>query len=110
VKSIIAIFAIAAILATGVVLTTTTQQALADKVGPNGPCPCPPGEDVNKQGALGEFYSKDGRATYYGGISGTEFGGSISDNAKSQPGLIGSNTAFYGSGECHGKVPEACLP
>ena len=50
--------------ALGAVVTTlssTAQQALADKVGPNGPP-----EDQNKQGALGEFYSKDGRDTYFG--------------------------------------------
>jgi hypothetical protein len=53
VKSTIAIFAIAAILATTVVMMTTTiQQALADKVGPNG-------EDENKQGGMGEFLSQN---------------------------------------------------
>jgi hypothetical protein len=52
VKLTIAIFAIGAIVATTVVMMTTIQQALADKVGPNG-------EDENKQGRMGEFLSHD---------------------------------------------------
>jgi hypothetical protein len=100
----IAIFAVAAILATTVVMTTATQQALADKVGPNGPP-----EDQNKQGALGEFFSKDGRDTYFGGATGQQFGQERGNIASSTPGILGSNTAYYGSGECHGKVPDACI-
>jgi hypothetical protein len=100
-KVTIAIFAVAAILAITGVTTTTIQQASADKVGPLG-------EDANKQGGLGEFYSKDGRNTYFGGISGQGFGQERASIASSTPGIIGSNTAFYGSGECHGKVPDAC--
>ena len=113
-KVTIAIFAVAAILATGV-MTTTIQQASADRVGPNCPItdPCPPGdptrEDRFTQGGLGEFYSKQGKESYYGpDITGKQFGQSLSNNAKSDPGIIGSNTAYYGSGECHGKVPAAC--
>lgn len=72
-KVTIAIFAVAAILATTGVMTTTMQQASADRVGPN--CPCPPGnEDQLTQGGLGEFFSKQGRDTYFGGVSGHEFG------------------------------------
>jgi hypothetical protein len=100
----IAALLIGAIGAVVTALSVTAQQVLADKVGPNGPP-----EDQNKQGGLGEFYSKDGRDTYFGGASGKEFGGVRSDIAKSQPGIIGSNTAYYGSGECHGKVPDACI-
>ena len=104
----IAIFAVAAILATTGVMTTTIQQASADRVGPN--CPCPPGnEDQLTQGGIGEFYSKQGRDTYYGGISGQGFGESLSNNAKSDSEVIGANTAFYGSGECHSdREKEAC--
>lgn len=108
----IAIFAAAAILATTVVMTTATQQALADRVGPN----CAPGAPVGTcpenqltQGGLGEFFSKQGKETYYGSdITGKQFGQERGDIASSNPGIIGSNTAFYGSGECHGKVPQVC--
>ena len=110
-KVTIAIFAVAAILATSVLMTTTTtQQALADRVGPN----CEPDDqecDENRftQGGLGEFYSKEGKESYYGSdITGQRFGQERSDAASSTPGVIGSNTAFYGSGECHGRVPDAC--
>jgi hypothetical protein len=107
-KVTIAIFAVAAILATTVLVTTTAQQALADRVGPN--CPCPPGnEDRFTQGGLGEFYSKEGKESYFGpDITGKQFGQERGNIASSNPGVIGSNTAFYGSGECHGRVPEAC--
>jgi hypothetical protein len=57
-KASIAIFAVAAILATTVIMTTTIQQASADKVGPK------PGENNVDQGALGEYFSKDGRDYY----------------------------------------------
>jgi hypothetical protein len=115
-KVTIAIFAIAAILATtGVMTTTTTQQASADRVGPNCPTtnPCPPGdptrEDRFTQGGLGEFYSKEGKESYFGSdITGRQFGQERGNIASSTPGVIGSNTAYYGSGECHGKVPDAC--
>jgi hypothetical protein len=101
-KVTIAIFAVAAILATTVIMTTTIQQASADKVGPND-------EDQLTQGGLGEFYSKQGKETYYGSdITGQKFGQDRAGFASSIPGIIGSNTAFYGSGECHGKVPDAC--
>jgi hypothetical protein len=90
--------------ALGAVVTTlssTAQQALADKVGPLG-------EDAIKQGGLGEFYSKDGKTLYFG-VDGKTFGDVRSDIAsQSEPGILGSNTAFYGSGECHGPVPDAC--
>ena len=42
------------------ILSGTTQQALADKVGPH------PDEDNVKQGAMGEYFSKDGREAYGG--------------------------------------------
>jgi hypothetical protein len=109
-KVTIAIFAVAAILATTGVMTTTIQQASADKVGPN----CKPEapncrEDQLDQGALGEFYSKEGRDTYYGGVSGEGFGDVRSDFASSDSELIGANTAYYGSGECHSdREPKAC--
>ena len=107
-KVTIAIFAVAAILATTGVMTTTMQQASADRVGPN--CPCPPGnEDQLTQGGLGEFFSKQGRDTYFGGVSGHEFGQVRSDIASSDSEVIGANTAFYGSGECHSdREPQAC--
>jgi hypothetical protein len=111
-KVLIAIFAAAAILAISVLMTTTTQQALADRVGPN----CEPDDQVGEcdenrftQGGLGEFYSKQGKESYYGSdITGQRFGQERSNAASSVPGIIGSNTAFYGSGECHGRVPDAC--
>ena len=104
-KVTIAMFAVAAMLATAVITTAAIQQALADKVGPNGAK-----EDQLKQGGLGEFYSKAGKSTYFKGISGHDFGQSLSGNAKSSPNLIGANTAYYGSGECHSKKhPEACV-
>jgi hypothetical protein len=104
------LFLIAALLigAVGIAVSSTGQQALADKVGPN--CPCPPGnEDQLTQGGLGEFYSKQGKETYFGpDITGQQFGQERGNIASSNPGVIGSNTAYYGSGECHGKVPDAC--
>jgi hypothetical protein len=104
-RVVIVIFAIAAILATTVITTTTIQQALADRVGPNGAR-----EDQLPQGGLGEFYSKKGKETYFGSdITGRQFGQDRSSIASSLPGVIGSNTAYYGSGECHGKVPDACI-
>ena len=82
-------------------ISITAQQAVADKVAPTG-------EDKNKQGGLGEFYSKDGKDNYYG-TDGKGFGDQRSDLASQlEPGTIGSNTGYYGSGECHGKVPDAC--
>jgi hypothetical protein len=75
-KVTIAVFAVAAILATSVLMTTTTQQALADRVGPLG-------EDRITQGGLGEFYSREGRDTWFGGVSGQQFGGVRSDIASS---------------------------
>jgi hypothetical protein len=93
-KGTIAIFTVAAILATSVLMTTTTQQALADKVGPND-------EDEFKQGGLGEFYSKEGKDFYFGGEdgekSGEEFGDERSDIAKSDSEVIGANSAYYDS-------------
>ncbi len=96
-------FLIAAILvaALGIAAGNMAQRALADKVAPTG-------EDANKQGGLGEFFSKQGKDSYYG-VDGHEFGKVRSDFAKSSPNLIGANTAYYGSGECHSdKHPEAC--
>jgi hypothetical protein len=100
---------LAAILATTGVMTTTIQQASADRVGPN--CPCPPGnEDRFTQGGLGEFYSKQGKESYFGSdTTGEQFGQERAGIASDTPGAIGSNTAYYGSGECHGKVPDACI-
>jgi hypothetical protein len=102
-KVTIAIFAVVALLATTVLMTTTTQQALADKVGPLG-------EDALTQGGLGEFYSKEGKEHYYGeGTSGQEFGEQRSDIANSDSEVIGANSAYYASGECHSdREKEAC--
>jgi hypothetical protein len=105
----IAVFAIAAILATTVVITTTTQQALADKVSPN----CKPEapkcrEDQLTQGGLGEFFSNEGKNTYYG-VEGHQFGDVRSDIASSDSEVIGANSAYYASGECHSdREPKAC--
>jgi hypothetical protein len=110
-KVTITIFAVAAILATTVIMTTTIQQALADKVSPN----CKPGapqckEDQLTQGGLGEFYSNEGKETYYGSdVGGQVFGDVRSDFASSDSELIGANTAYYGSGDCHSdREPKAC--
>jgi hypothetical protein len=100
------LFLIAALLigAVGIAVSSTGQQALADKVGPNGAK-----EDQVKQGALGEFYSKEGRDIYYGGASGQVFGEVRSDIAKSDSEVIGANSAYYASGECHSdREKEAC--
>jgi hypothetical protein len=71
-------------------------------VGPNG-------EDEITQGGLGEFYSKEGREVHYGGVSGQDFGDIRSDFASSDSELIGANTAYYASGECHSdREREAC--
>ena len=105
-KVTIAIFTVSALLATTVLMTTTTQQALADKVGPGGE-----DEDQLTQGGLGEFFSKEGRETYYGdnGDDGQEFGDQRSDIAKSDSEVIGANSAYYASGECHSdREKEAC--
>jgi hypothetical protein len=86
------LFFIAALLigALGVAVSSTAQQALADKVGPLE-------EDELKQGGLGEFYSKEGKDTYYG-ASGQEF--EVRSNiAKSDSEVIGANSAYYASGE-----------
>jgi hypothetical protein len=100
--------AIAALLVGAVgVLSGTAQQALADKVGPK------PDEDKVKQGAMGEYFSKDGREAYGGEDppTGEEFGQSVQNFAR--PGdqdfghedfgldNLGENFAFYASGECH---------
>ena len=107
------LFFIAALLigALGVAVSSTTQQALADKVSPN----CKPGapqckEDQLPQGALGEFYSNEGKQTYYGSdVSGQVFGDVRSDFASSDSGVIGANSAYYASGECHSdREPKAC--
>jgi hypothetical protein len=98
------LFFIAALLigALGIAVSSTTQQALADKVGPLG-------EDAITQGGLGEFYSKEGRGTYFGGVSGEEFGQVRSNIAKSDSEVIGANSAYYASGECHSdREKEAC--
>jgi hypothetical protein len=109
-KSTIIVIALAITMAVGMVAAGNiiAQRALADKVGPN------PNENNVKQGGLGEYYSKAGKDYYFGTgathtISGHEFGQVRSDFAKSSPNLIGANTAFYGSGECHStKHPEVC--
>jgi hypothetical protein len=89
------LFFIAALLigALGVAVSSTAQQALADRVGPNGEK-----EDQFTQGGLGEFYSKEGKDTYYG-ASGQEFGEVRSNIAKSDSEVIGANSAYYASGE-----------
>ncbi len=102
----IAAFLIAAL---GVAVIGTAELAFADRVGPN----CTPGEmceeDQLRQGALGEFFSKEGREIYYGGVSGQEFGDVRSDFASSDSEVIGANSAYYASGECHSdREPEAC--
>jgi hypothetical protein len=107
VKSI-AIFVIAAMLVTTLAMTTTTQQALADKVGPH------PEENRVRQGGLGEYFSSDGREAY-GGTKGPGHGDATSNFAKpgDQPGgheqfgldSLGENFGFYASGECHARTP-----
>jgi hypothetical protein len=98
-----ATFVIAAILAT-IGISTIAQPALADKVGPH------PDEDRVKQGAIGEYVSKEGREAY-GGSTGREQGDAIQNYAR--PGdregshesfgvdNLGENFSFYASGECH---------
>ena len=90
----LAIVAITALTISIAMMVPIAGTSFADKVGPKG-------EDKYKQGGIGEFYNNEGRADYYGGISGRDFGDSISDNANSAPETIGANTAFYASGECH---------
>lgn len=94
----LAIIAITAIIASISMMVSFVGTSLADKVGPNGAA-----EDKIKQGALGEFYSKEGRSIYFPGVSGHQFGDVRSDIASSDSGVIGANTAYYGSGECHSK-------
>ena len=99
------LFFIAALLigALGVAVSSTAQQALADKVGPNGKR-----EDQFTQGGLGEFFSNEGKNTYYG-VEGNQFGDVRSDFASSDSGVIGANSAYYASGECHSdREPKAC--
>jgi hypothetical protein len=102
-------------LATTVVITTTTQQALADKTGPNYP-----DEDNVKQGALGEFLSNDGRDYYYDeelngvGTSGRDQGQAIQNYARAGDQLygheywvldsLGENFAYYANGTCHART------
>ena len=99
------LFLIAALLicALGVAVSSTTQQALADKVSPV------PGEDRVKQGGLGEYHSQDGKKEYYPGVSNEEFGRIRGDIASSDPNLFGANAGFYASGECHSDTErKAC--
>jgi hypothetical protein len=102
-KSTIIAISLAITMAVGMVAAGNiiAQRALADKVGPF------PDEDHVKQGGLGEYFSKEGRTDHYGTISGHDFGQVRSGFAKSSPNLIGANTAFYGSGECHYNQPAA---
>ena len=98
------LFLIATLLigALGVAVSSTAQQALADRVGPLG-------EDKFRQGGLGEFFSREGRADYYDVTPGPEFGQVRSGFAQSDPGVIGANAGYYASGECHSKKqPEFC--
>lgn len=89
--------------ALGIAVSSTAQQALADRVGPNGER-----EDKLTQGGLGEFNSAEGKDTYYG-VGGQEFGDVKSDFAESDSGLIGANSAYYASGECHSDTErKAC--
>jgi hypothetical protein len=128
-KVSIAIFAVAAILATTGVMTTATQQALADKVGPK------PGENNVDQGALGEYFSKDGRDYYADGelngvgTSGKQHGQATQTYARPDTTggtcdinteqcshesydvrSLGDNFAFYASGECHDPTPDPQTP
>jgi hypothetical protein len=113
------LFFIAALLigALGVAVSSIAQQALADKVGPN-----PETENNVKQGALGEFFSKEGRDYYADGqvggatTSGREHGQATQNYARpgdhvgghetfplENPGGVnnlGENYAYYASGEC----------
>ena len=99
------LFFIAALLigALGVAVSSTAQQALADRVGPKG-------EDEFRQGGLGEFFAKQNRQFYYPDVTpGSEFGQIRSGFAQSDPGVIGANAGYYASGECHSKKqPEFC--
>jgi hypothetical protein len=91
------LFFMAALLigALGVAVSSTAQQALADRVGPLG-------EDKFTQGGLGEFFAKQNRQFYYPDVTpGSEFGQVRSGYAQSAPGVIGANAGFYASGECH---------
>jgi hypothetical protein len=58
----------------------------------------------------GEFYSKEGKQTYYGeDITGEKFGKVRADIANDDPEVIGANSAYYASGECHSdRESEAC--
>lgn len=94
----LAIIAITTVIASISMIVSLVGTSFADKVGPNGA-----DEDVLKQGALGEFYSKAGKEFWFGGATGHEFGDVRSDIASSDSGVIGANTAYYGSGECHSK-------
>jgi len=99
------IIAITVAIASISMMVSFVGTTLADKVGPNGAA-----EDKIKQGALGEFYSKEGRDTWFNGASGQEFGDVRSDIAKSDSEVIGANTAYYASGECHSdRESEACI-
>jgi hypothetical protein len=101
----LAIIAITTIIASISMIVSFVGTSFADKVGPNGER-----EDVLKQGALGEFYSKAGKEFWFGGASGHEFGDVRSDIASSESGVIGANTAYYGSGECHSKQhSDVCI-
>ena len=89
--------------AVGIAVSSTTQQALADKVSPV------PGEDRVKQGGLGEYHSQDGKKEYYPGVSNEEFGRIRGDIASSDSELLGANQAYYASGECHSDTErKAC--
>jgi hypothetical protein len=99
------LFFMAALLigAVGIAVSSTAQQALADRVGPNGEK-----EDQFTQGGLGEFFSNEGKDEYYD-ASGQEFGDVRGDIAESDSGVIGANSAYYASGECHSdRESEAC--
>jgi hypothetical protein len=87
----------------GITVLSTAQQALADRVGPNGEK-----EDQFTQGALGEFFSNEGKDEYYD-ASGQEFGDVRGDIANSDSEVIGANSAYYASGECHSDTErKAC--
>ena len=112
------------ILLTGTLAITalsSTQQVLADKVGPAG-------DDINKQGGLGEFLSREGQRDYGYSSDENNLGERLSTFAKKDTtggtcdpskdfqcshetfGVrnLGDNFAYYASGECHNKETNKC--
>lgn len=116
INKLLASIVISAAIASITIIVSFVGTSFADKVGPKGE-----EEDNVKQGAIGEFYSKEGRDYYADGqvggatTSGQEYGKQRSTYA--QPGdqegghesfgvqNNGANTAYYASGECHSGQP-----